>query len=159
MMLAAVVLSAAASAPSPPPHIVFFMADDVGRANLGFTRTEPASETRTPAIDALAAGGLRLDRLYSYMFCSPTRSAFLSGRLPLHVNTLNLDPSVWNATSGEGAGIGTHMTTVASQLQRAGYVTGAFGKWDVGMATPAHTPRGRGFEHSLTYFHHHVSKT
>ena len=131
IMLAVVVMSVALASTAPPPHIVFFMADDVGRANLGFTRTEPATETRTPTIDALAANGLRLDRLYSYMFCSPTRSAFLSGRLPLHVNTLNLDPSVWNATSGEGAGIGTSMTTVASQLRRAGYVTGMFGKWCV----------------------------
>jgi arylsulfatase I/J len=28
------------------------------------------------------------------------------------------------------------------------------GKWDCGMATPQHTPHGRGFETSLTYFHH-----
>ena len=28
------------------------------------------------------------------------------------------------------------------------------GKWDAGMATPEHTPLGRGFESSLCYFHH-----
>ena len=28
------------------------------------------------------------------------------------------------------------------------------GKWDAGMATPTHTPEGRGFQTSLNYFHH-----
>ena len=33
---------------------------------------------------------------YSYMFCSPTRSSLQSGRLPVHVNVLNLQPTTWN---------------------------------------------------------------
>lgn len=28
------------------------------------------------------------------------------------------------------------------------------GKWDVGMATVDHTPRGRGYDSSFGYFHH-----
>ena len=28
------------------------------------------------------------------------------------------------------------------------------GKWDAGMATPKHTPQGRGYETSLNYFGH-----
>jgi hypothetical protein len=28
------------------------------------------------------------------------------------------------------------------------------GKWDAGMATPEHTPRGRGYDTSLIYYHH-----
>ena len=28
------------------------------------------------------------------------------------------------------------------------------GKWDAGMATPDHTPRGRGYHSALNYFHH-----
>lgn len=28
------------------------------------------------------------------------------------------------------------------------------GKWDVGMATPEHTPRGRGYDSSLSFFYH-----
>ena len=153
--LLATAAAAVVAAAAPPPHIVFFMADDLGRANVGFLRDDaPASEVRTPAIDALAADGLVLERMYAYMFCSPTRSSFLSGRLPLHVNTRNDDPSVWNATSGEGAGIGTNMTGIAALLKRARYSTAAVGKWDAGMATAQHTPAGRGFDRSLIYFHH-----
>ena len=39
-------------------------------------------------------------------------------------------------------------------MQRAGYATHFAGKWDVGMATPDHTPAGRGYQSSLSYFHH-----
>ena len=46
------------------------------------------------------------------------------------------------------------MTTIASKLKLAGYRTHMTGKWDVGMATPRHTPLGRGYDSSLGYFHH-----
>ena len=37
---------------------------------------------------------------------------------------------------------------------QAGYATHHVGKWDAGMATPTHTPRGRGYDSSLNYFGH-----
>jgi len=52
------------------------------------------------------------------------------------------------------AGIPTEMTGMGTIMQRAGYATHFVGKWDVGMATPHHTPRGRGYNISLSYFHH-----
>lgn len=158
MMIAMIVslIAVASSGQGSLPHIVFFMADDLGNGNVGFRRLagDAASEVRTPTIDGLAREGVILERLYSYMFCSPTRSSFLSGRLPLHVNTLNLDPAAFNPATGEGAGIGTNMTGLASALKRVGFQTAVVGKWDVGMATQAHTPSGRGFDRSLIYFHH-----
>lgn len=36
------------------------------------------------------------------------------------------------------------------------YSTVFAGKWDAGMATPRHTPKGRGYDSSLLYFHHCV---
>jgi len=36
----------------------------------------------------------------------------------------------------------------------AGYKTHMFGKWDAGMATPDHTPHGRGYSSALHYYHH-----
>ena len=47
-----------------------------------------------------------------------------------------------------------NMTGLAAQLKKAGYATHQVGKWDAGMATPDHTPRGRGFNESLCYFEH-----
>jgi hypothetical protein len=44
------------------------------------------------------------------------------------------------------------MTGVAAQLKKGGYSTHHVGKWDAGMATPHHTPKGRGYDTSLNYF-------
>jgi arylsulfatase I/J len=46
------------------------------------------------------------------------------------------------------------MTGVATKMAAAGYKTASFGKWDAGMATPDHTPHGRGYMTALNYFHH-----
>jgi hypothetical protein len=40
------------------------------------------------------------------------------------------------------------------QLTHCLQATHYTGKWDCGMATEAHTPRGRGYDTSLFYFHH-----
>jgi len=39
-------------------------------------------------------------------------------------------------------------------MQLGGYATHFVGKWDAGMATPSHTPLGRGYQSSLNYFNH-----
>ena len=46
------------------------------------------------------------------------------------------------------------MTGIASKMAAAGYWTASYGKWDVGMATPDHTPEGRGYQAGINYFHH-----
>ena len=40
--------------------------------------------------------------------------------------------------------LGYNMTGLAEKMKMAGYKTHFAGKWDAGMATPAHTPHGRG---------------
>ena len=105
---------------------------------------------------SLVNEGVELDRHYAYMFCSPSRSAVQSGRNPIHVNTINGAPNIRNpadVVSGY-AGIPRNMTGIAEHMLSAGYETHAYGKWDAGMATPQHTPLGRGYQKSLVYFHH-----
>jgi len=123
------------------PHIVVLLADNVGWANVGFHRPpeEPFRELYSPHIDALAANGLKLDRHYTYKFCSPSRSSFLTGRLPVHVNTYNDDPT------RPGAGVPTNMTIIAQRLREVGYRSHMVGKWHVGMAREANTPQGKAF--------------
>ena len=88
--------------------------------------------------------------------CSPSRSSYQSGRLPIHVNVVNLDMSFANASDPVSgfAGVPRNMTGIAAKLKSAGYATHMVGKWDAGMATPDHTPKGRGYDSSLIYFHH-----
>lgn len=65
-----------AAAPPPPPHLVFVLADDLGWADVGWH----GSAIRTPRLDALGAGGVRLERYYTQPLCTPSRSQLLSGR-------------------------------------------------------------------------------
>eukprot|EP01049_Picozoa_sp_SAG25_P017961 SAG25_NODE_4925_length_730_cov_1.778130_1_plen_126_part_00 len=68
----------------------------------------------TPTLHALASEGVILNRHYVYQYCSPTRSSFLSGRLPIHVNTAN-HPTT------ELGGVDLRMQTVAEALKSVGY--------------------------------------
>ncbi|EGB11339.1 hypothetical protein AURANDRAFT_2359, partial [Aureococcus anophagefferens] len=132
------------------PHIVIMLADNVGWAVVEWHRPPalPAREISTPKLDALRASGLELDRHYTYKFCSPSRSALMSGRLPAHVNVYNDDPAM------AGAGAPAHMRLMPAMLRDAGYRTHFVGKWHLGMASRSlQTPAARGFDTSLGYFH------
>ncbi len=59
-----------------------------------------------------------------YKYCSPTRSSFLTGRLPVHVNQ---DNQCNDASSTSGADL--RMTLLPEKLRLAGYETAAVGKW------------------------------
>ena len=142
---AAAAAAATAAAVAPPrPHLVYVLSDNLGWANVGYHHDSP--EVVTPNINALVKSGVELDRLYTYKFCSPSRSSLLTGRLPIHVNLHNLPLQV------PGAGIPLGMTTIAEKLKQAGYATHAVGKWHCGMATAAQTPTGRGFDSYFGYF-------
>lgn len=113
-------LAFAAVLAAPSPHIVMSLVDDLGYSSVGFN--SPLGEPLTPNIDKLAAEGTILSHHYTYKFCSPTRSSFLSGRLPLHVNQINHPPNE------PGGGVPVNMTTVAALLRSAGYVAHHAGK-------------------------------
>ena len=148
-------LAAAHGAAPPPPRVVLIvLGDDIGHASAGWAAGSPAATagpgggSLTPRLDALAGSGVVLDNAISAFWCTPARSALLSGRLPMHVQQGQDFPET------QTAGIPRNMTTLATYLKRAGFSTHSVGKWDAGMATPAHTPEGRGFDSSLVYYEH-----
>jgi len=139
------------------PHILFMLVDDWGWANVGYHRDTPAKEVVTPNFDNLVKEGLELDQHYVFKLCSQSRCSLLTGRLPIHVNDDNkIKPTYHNPSDPISGfqGIPRNMTVIAEKLKGAGYVSHQVGKWDAGMATPDHIPKGRGFESSLCYFHH-----
>ena len=134
----AALASAAAISKAPPadgrPWLIFALFDDLGWANVGLNRADGSAEVVTPHIDRLGRRGVVLERHYAHFTCSPSRSAFLSGRAPLHVNMVNGMPTMHNPEEPSGlgfAGIPLGMTTVADKLREAGYRTHHVGKWDV----------------------------
>ena len=102
------------------PNIISILVDDLGCRDLGYTGS---TFYETPHIDALHAEGIELTRHYAYKFCSPTRSSFLSGRLPIHVNEVN------KITEAPLGGIHPNMTTMPRVLKEAGYISHHIGKW------------------------------
>src|SRR5450432_4866093 len=65
-------LRAAAGAPS----VLFIVLDDTGFGQLGCY----GSPISPPALDSLAAGGLRYTRMHTPALCSPSRSCIITGR-------------------------------------------------------------------------------
>ena len=79
-------------------------------------------EVHSPNIVALAKSGITLMRHYTYRYCSPTRCALLSGRLPHHVSEGNYQNDYI------GGFIHANMTIIADKLKARGYRTHHVGK-------------------------------
>jgi arylsulfatase len=76
-MLARILIASIGLAlPAGAPNVVVGLIDDAGFGNLA-TFGGPVA---TPALDRLAAQGLRYNRFHVTALCSPTRAALLSGR-------------------------------------------------------------------------------
>jgi arylsulfatase A-like enzyme len=108
-----------------------------GWANVGYHRAKPTAEVVTPAIDAIVASGIALDRMYAYPYCAPSRAALLSGRLPHHVSSGNIRGATYDGNHSEigGQGVPRNMTTLSQMLSHAGYWGAFAGKWDCGFVS------------------------
>ena len=123
-----------------PPHIVLVLADDLGWGGVGYL----GSPALTPAIDALAAEGAVLDRLYAAPRCSPSRASLLTGAYPWrHAAWLT------NTPEERDDGVDPRYTFLPELLAGSGYVAHLIGKWHLGFSRAAHAPAARGFATSL----------
>jgi arylsulfatase A-like enzyme len=77
-MLFVAILAAAAA----PPHLISIVVDDLGFHD---TQLHNNRSFMTSHFGDLANAGITLDRHHTYMYCSPTRRSFLSGRFPAHI--------------------------------------------------------------------------
>ena len=146
----------------PPPHIIAILADDAGWNDFGFTRNIEADESllagpqaKTPHLDALARAGVVLSNHYSYRYCSPSRAAFLTGRLPFHVHEANPGLQTPGCTN-------LNYTMLPAKLAAAGYYSVMAGKWHQGLQSLACVPKLRGFNSSFGYLggaEDHVDQT
>lgn len=126
-----------ASRPERPPNIVLILADDLGYADVGF---QGLDDFATPAIDSLAASGIRFPNGYvSHPYCSPSRAGLLTGRYQHRFG------HVHNPKFREGEGLPLTETLLPELLAQAGYVSAIVGKWHLGDAPEFH-PMERGFD-------------
>ncbi len=124
------------------PNIVLIMADDLGYGHLG---SYGQTKIDTPNLDALAAAGLRFTQAYAgSTVCAPSRSVLLTG---LHGGHTSVRGNLGDAH------IQDEDVTLAEVLKSAGYATGGYGKWGLGLAgSPGH-PLSQGFDDFLGYLH------
>ena len=117
---------AALTAADRKPNIVYIVADDLGWKDVGFNG---ATDLKTPNIDALAAGGVKLEQFYVQPMCTPTRAAIMTGRYPFRYG---LQTAVIPAVSAYG--LDTTEWLMPQALKEAGYETAIVGKWHLGHA-------------------------
>lgn len=140
--LVAPLCSAAAEERTPPgpPNFVWIWADNLGYGDLGVYGSR---NVKTPVIDRLAQGGVRLTQYYvAHTVCSPSRAALLTGRQPFRAGITDV------LRPDSPLGLPHDEITIAEALRRQGYATAAIGKWHLGDRRQF-LPKQHGFD---TYF-------
>jgi arylsulfatase A-like enzyme len=116
------------------PNIIVFYSDDHGHADLGAYGA--VKDIRTPNLDALARSGVLATNGYSTApQCVPSRGGLMVGKFQGRFNLDNNNSSLEDFNQE---------TTIATRLQKAGYVTAQFGKWHLG---PTAEITRHGFKH------------
>ncbi|WPR71347.1 arylsulfatase [Flavobacterium sp. NG2] len=129
------------------PNIIYILADDLGYGDLscyGQTKFD------TPNIDKLAAKGIKFTQHYSgSAVCAPSRSTLMTGE---HTGHTSIRGNLERGENLEGqVPMDGSVITIADVLKKAGYATGAFGKWGLGFIDSEGDPLNQGFDEFYGY--------
>ena len=147
-------LSSCADGDPPPPNIVVILTDDQGWGATSVPMdpelVESASDfVRTPALERLAAAGMRFSRAYAaHPNCSPSRAALLTGLSPAALDFTDVPrPAIKYQAFYRGnrlsppdgvRALDPALTTIPELLKAAHpeYRAAHFGKWHLGAGGP-----------------------
>lgn len=124
--IGASVLMSCTSGISSRPNVILLLADDIGYGDLS-----PYGEPTiyTPQVERLAKSGVRFTDAHAVAATStPSRYSLLTG----HYSWRRNDTGV--ADGDAGMIIRPEQQTIADLFRQKGYVTGAVGKWHLGLA-------------------------
>lgn len=107
------------------PNVIIINADDLG---YGDVSCNGATVVTTPNVDRIANEGIRLTNFHTTSATStPSRFSLLTGKYAWRVKGTGVAP-------GDAAMIVTpQMKTLPQMFEKAGYNTGAVGKWHLGL--------------------------
>jgi arylsulfatase A len=124
------------------PNVVVLLADDLGWKDIGCY----GGPVKTPALDGLAAAGVRFTDFYSgAAVCSPSRATVLTGRHHIRAGVYS-----WIHDHSQRSHLLEREVTLAEVLKRHGYATVHLGKWHLGLPTRGRkkpTPTEHGFDY------------
>jgi arylsulfatase A len=138
--------SAVVDAAEKKLNVVFILADDLGWGELGCYGQQ---KIPTPNLDRLASQGVRFTQHYSGApVCAPSRCVLMTGKHLGHAEVRgNLQAKVSFPEFPEGqTPLSESAQTIAQVFQRAGYATGAMGKWGLGPVGSTGDPNRKGFD-------------
>ncbi len=140
-LLATLFLTSLAHAQQRPQNFVVIFCDDLGYGDLGSFGNPTI---RTPQLDRMATEGQRWTSFYAAdSVCTPSRSALLTGRLPIRTGMYSDTRRVLFPDSA--GGLPASEITIAEALKTRGYATAAIGKWHLGFQ-PEYLPMKQGFD-------------
>jgi arylsulfatase A-like enzyme len=130
------------------PNVLLIVLDDTGFGHLGCY----GSPIETPALDGIAASGLRYNSMHTTALCSPSRSCILTGRNH-HSNGMACITELASGFPGYNGVMPFENGMLSELLVDKGYSTLMVGKWHL---TPSNQetaagpydrwPLGRGFQ-------------
>ncbi|MDO6802063.1 arylsulfatase [Wenyingzhuangia sp. 1_MG-2023] len=127
------------------PNIIYILADDLGYGDLS---SYGQQNFKTPNIDKLASQGMLFTQHYSgSTVCAPSRSALLTG---MHTGHTVVRGNKEIQPEGQYP-IPDNTYTLAEAMKKAGYTTGAFGKWGLGFPGSEGDPVNQGFDTFFGY--------
>jgi arylsulfatase A len=117
------------------PNVILIMADDLGYETIG---ANGGTSYKTPALDKLAATGMRFEHCYVQPLCTPTRVQLMTGiyNVRNYIRFGEMDPKA---------------VTFANLFKQAGYATCIAGKWQLGH--DVELPRKFGFDEYCLWQH------
>ncbi len=117
------------------PNIVYLLVDNWGWGDI----SAQGGTLQTPNIDNFANEGMRFTNYNVQNQCTPSRSALMTGRLPIRSGTQKVP------APGEPDGLAPWEYTIAELLSDAGYSTTLNGKWHIG-SKKGRLPNNHGFD-------------
>jgi arylsulfatase len=122
---------------SNKPNVVFMLVDNTGWGDLScYGALNP-----TPRLDQLASEGIRFTNHNTEAQCTPTRTAVMTGRMPVRCGTFRVPQP------GEPGhyGLSPWEYTMGNLFSDAGYATAMYGKWHLGNVA-GRIPTDQGFD-------------